>query len=209
VELLDKEFKQVKEQYLLYLREFGEVTRAQKDACYAPRGRVWRLLLRQEQTLEREMERKLRLLWQMQRQDRERLQRIDAEQELEYRPEDAAEERVADELLERMKDLYVKTQAERKAAREGNRGQGTGNREVQRGQAQGAKVEEQEPTNPEPRIPDSGSSAKPQPATPDPGSSTVPSKPPASVKMTEQSEYVTENKGLAPENKAETNGEGQ
>ena len=192
LEALDKEFKQVKEQYLLYLREFGEVTQAQKDACYAPRGRVWRLLLRQEQTLEREMERKLRLLWEMQRQDRERVERIHAEQELEYRPEGAAAERAAEGLMERMKELYAKTQAERKAAREGNRGQGTGNREegnrrqgtgnreegnrgqgtgngeVQRGQAQGAKVEEQESANPEPRNPDPGSSANPEPPQPGP-----------------------------------------
>ena len=221
LEALEKEYEQVKEPWVLYLEEFGKITSAQKDACYAPRGRVWRLLLRQEQTLEREMERKLRLLWDMQRQDRERMQRMYAERDWEYLPEDAAEERTAEALMGRMKQAYDKFVAEVKAARERNRGQETGNREVQRGQAQGAEGEEQEPANPETGNPDFGSSARPEapipdsaswadpePPTPDLGSSTLPTEPSPSVKMTEQSEYVAENTGPASENKAETNREG-
>jgi hypothetical protein len=54
------------------MRRYIEVTPARRDLCFAPTVDVWRLLLRQEESIDRRIERKTRLLWTMQEEDRKR-----------------------------------------------------------------------------------------------------------------------------------------
>ena len=58
--------------YQTYMRRYIEVTPARRDLCFAPTADHWKLLLRQEESLHRQIERKTRLLWAMQEEDRQR-----------------------------------------------------------------------------------------------------------------------------------------
>jgi hypothetical protein len=60
------------ERYQLYLREQVEMTPWLRQACLAPGQLEWRMLLRHENAIERQIERKTRLLMEMQRKERER-----------------------------------------------------------------------------------------------------------------------------------------
>jgi hypothetical protein len=60
--------------YQTYMRRYIEVTPARRDLCFAPTADHWKLLLRQEESLHRQIERKTRLLWAMQEEDRQRKQ---------------------------------------------------------------------------------------------------------------------------------------
>ena len=58
--------------YQTYMRRYMEVTPARRDLCFAPTQDVWKLMLRQEESIDRQIERKTRLLWAMQEEDRQR-----------------------------------------------------------------------------------------------------------------------------------------
>ena len=60
--------------YQTYMRRYIEVTPARRDLCFAPTADHWKLLLRQEESLHRQIERKTRLLWAMQEEDRQQKQ---------------------------------------------------------------------------------------------------------------------------------------
>jgi hypothetical protein len=55
--------------YQFYLRRHVEISMARRNLCFAPREKVWTLLLRQEGYVDRQIERKTRLLWAMQEED--------------------------------------------------------------------------------------------------------------------------------------------
>ena len=60
------------QKYQTYMRRYMEVTPARHDLCFAPKAEVWKLMLRREESLDRQMERKTRLLWAMQKEDWQR-----------------------------------------------------------------------------------------------------------------------------------------
>jgi hypothetical protein len=60
------------ERYALYLREQVEMTPWLRQACLAPGQAEWRMLLRQDNAIERQIERKTRLLMGMPQKERER-----------------------------------------------------------------------------------------------------------------------------------------
>lgn len=69
---LAEEMRDVIESYQLYLKEHVEVTRAMREECLAPvDAGKWRFLLRQELGLDRQIERKTRLILAMQKASRE------------------------------------------------------------------------------------------------------------------------------------------
>ena len=56
-------------QYQFYLRRKVEISPAKRNRCFAPTEKVWPLLMRQEAYVDRQLERKTRLLWAMQEED--------------------------------------------------------------------------------------------------------------------------------------------
>ena len=67
---LNEEMRDVIERYQIFFQEKVEVTRAQRHAVLAPEGPQWALMIRMENSLHRHIERKLRLLLEMQRERR-------------------------------------------------------------------------------------------------------------------------------------------
>ena len=68
-ELVD-EMQQVNQAYEWYIREHVNVTPALLNACFAPNDPEWRALRLQERSYDREIERKIRVLMDMQKSDR-------------------------------------------------------------------------------------------------------------------------------------------
>jgi hypothetical protein len=62
VGLLEEEIVSVREDAALLEREEKETALAERDACLAPEGKQWTLLLRQENALDRAIDRKVRIL---------------------------------------------------------------------------------------------------------------------------------------------------
>jgi hypothetical protein len=60
--VLNLEIRDVAEEYQLYLEEYVQLSRAQRDAALAPTPEDWHVLIRQENVLNRQIERKLKLL---------------------------------------------------------------------------------------------------------------------------------------------------
>jgi len=67
-----EERKEMTEEYELFLREHAEVSDAARDACLAPTDPRWTWILRMDNYLDRQLERKLRLLEMLQEQRRKR-----------------------------------------------------------------------------------------------------------------------------------------
>lgn len=70
-DLIDEQ-KEWNEKYQFYVRRHVEISQARRNLCFAPTEKEWTLLLRQEASLDRQIERKTRLLWEMQEVDRKR-----------------------------------------------------------------------------------------------------------------------------------------
>ena len=62
-----EETRDVMEEYQFYLREHVEISPAMRDACLAPTQDGWALMIRQEDAIDRQIERKTKLLMQMQK----------------------------------------------------------------------------------------------------------------------------------------------
>ena len=60
------------QKYTTFMRRYIEVSPARRDLCFAPTEAKWKLILRQEAGIDRQIERKTRLLWEMQEVDRRR-----------------------------------------------------------------------------------------------------------------------------------------
>jgi hypothetical protein len=69
--LVAEEMAAVGRQYELFLREHVESTRAARMAATAPSHAQWAAIIRQQNSLQRQMERKIRLLMELQRERRE------------------------------------------------------------------------------------------------------------------------------------------
>lgn len=70
--LLLEERKEVAEEFELFRREHVEVSDAARDACLAPTDQRWTWILRQDNYLDRQLERKIRLLDMLQEKRRKR-----------------------------------------------------------------------------------------------------------------------------------------
>jgi len=101
------------QKYQTFMRRHIEVSPARRDLCFAPTEARWKLILRQEAGIDRQIERKTRLLWEMQEVDRrrredERWQEI-AQQEAEAAEAREAEARAKEvEHARRMEELAVR-----------------------------------------------------------------------------------------------------
>ncbi len=69
---LQEETRDVAEEYALYLQEYVHVSPALRNATLAPTNPEWRSIIRHEYTLDRLIERKLKLLMQVQKARRAR-----------------------------------------------------------------------------------------------------------------------------------------
>jgi len=101
------------QKYATFMRRYIEVSPARRDLCFAPTEARWKLILRQEAGIDRQIERKTRLLWEMQEVDRRR--REDEQwQEIAQQEAEAAEAREAEarakqvEHATRMEELAVR-----------------------------------------------------------------------------------------------------
>jgi hypothetical protein len=84
------------QKYQTFMRRYMEVTPARRDLCFAPNDEAkWRLILRQEANIDRQIERKTRLLWEMQEVDLKRRQ-DEQWQEIVRQEEEAAKAREAE-----------------------------------------------------------------------------------------------------------------
>ena len=101
------------QKYATFMRRYIEVSPARRDLCFVPTEARWKLILRQEAGIDRQIERKTRLLWEMQEVDRKR--REDGQwQEIAQQEAEAAEAREAEarakqvEHATRMEELAVR-----------------------------------------------------------------------------------------------------
>ncbi len=95
-DLFDEQ-KEWNEHYQFYLRRKVEISRARRNLCFAPTEGKWRLILRQEAMVDRQMERKTRLLWEMP--DRDWKRRHDEEWQQFIREESEDEEEDTTDLI--------------------------------------------------------------------------------------------------------------
>ena len=110
------------QKYQTFMRRYLEVSPARRDLCFAPTEAKWKLILRQEAAIDRQIERKTRLLWEMQEVDRKRREdeqwqeivRQEAEaaeaHAAQARAEEAERIRRMEELTERMAERIRKIQ---------------------------------------------------------------------------------------------------
>jgi len=66
--LLEEEIASVREEFAYAERENAERAAIERDACLAPEGETWRMMLRQEASLDRSIDRKVRILLALRRQ---------------------------------------------------------------------------------------------------------------------------------------------
>ena len=101
------------QKYATFMRRYIEVSPARRDLCFAPTEARWKLILRQEAGIDRQIERKTRLLWEMQEVDRRRRE-DERWQEIAQQEAEAAEAREAEarakqvEHATRMEELAVR-----------------------------------------------------------------------------------------------------
>ena len=101
------------QKYATFMRRYIEVSPARRDLCFVPTEARWKLILRQEAGIDRQIERKTRLLWEMQEVDRRRRE-DERWQEIAQQEAEAAEAREAEarakqvEHATRMEELAVR-----------------------------------------------------------------------------------------------------
>ena len=71
-----EESRDVVEEYQLYLEEHVQISRAQRDAALAPTPSEWHVMIRHENALNRQIERKLELLDRIQKRRRHEEERL-------------------------------------------------------------------------------------------------------------------------------------
>ena len=118
------------QKYQTFMRRYIEVSPARRDLCFAPTEAKWRLILRQEAGIDRQIERKTRLLWEMQEVDGKRrrdehwqeMVQQEAEaaeaREAEARAQEAERARMMEELAERMAERLRNIQEQSRQAAE-------------------------------------------------------------------------------------------
>jgi len=63
--LLEEEIASVREEFEYAEKANEERAAIERDACLAPEGETWKMMLRQEATLDRSIDRKVRILWRL------------------------------------------------------------------------------------------------------------------------------------------------
>ncbi len=77
--LVREEVRRVREEYDLYVQEHVEISAAERDASLAPSGSQWTWIIRQENALERAIDRKVKILMRMRGQAKRQKSRTEAE----------------------------------------------------------------------------------------------------------------------------------
>ena len=125
------------QRYLTYIRRHMEITPARRGLCFIPTEERWKLLLRQEESIDRQLERKTRLLWAMQEEDRKRrgdeewqeIIRQEAEaaeaREAEARAQEAEQTRLIEEAAAQIGEHFKKIQEQSRQVAE-NKGLASG-----------------------------------------------------------------------------------
>jgi len=92
---------------------------AELNACFVPKGKAWAAATRQAAQLDQRIDKKMRLYWETQKQDRERMVRQYEEAKLEATPEEQAAEQDAKEFIGKFAALIHEMDAKLKAVEEG------------------------------------------------------------------------------------------
>ncbi|HTS67964.1 MAG TPA: hypothetical protein VMO17_03195 [Terriglobia bacterium] len=187
-----------------HLETMRPPSQAEINACFVPKGKAWRALQRQAASLDQRLEKKMRLYWDTQQKDRERLLRRSEEEKLEATPEEAAADQEAKEFLGKLMGLINETNVKLKAAAEARRAAAageTGSTGAPTGEAPevtdspSKTVDRRENSNGQADTTKSTASQKPA------GSAGVPTREPrpaAEPEVSEQSEAMVENQGQFP-----------
>jgi hypothetical protein len=153
------------QKYQTFMRRHMEVSPARRDLCFAPTEAKWRLILRQEVGIDRQIERKTRLLWEMQEVDRQRRQdeewqeivQQEAEsaqaREAEARAQEAEQARMIEEAAAEIGERLKKIQEQSRQAAE-NKGQCRIQSRTRRREARGGRPEAPRIRDSEFRIPE-------------------------------------------------------
>ncbi|HMD96450.1 MAG TPA: hypothetical protein VKM93_03845 [Terriglobia bacterium] len=104
--------------WLEHLESLRPPSQAEINACFVPQGKAWRALTRQAASLDQRIDKKMRLYWETQKKDRERIVRRYEEEKLEATPEEAAAEQEAKEFTEKLMGLIREMNAKLKATEE-------------------------------------------------------------------------------------------
>ena len=196
--------------WLEHVETMRPPSQAEVNACFVPKGKAWRALQRQAASLDQRLEKKMRLYWDLQQKDRERIVRQYEEEKLEATPEEAAAEQEAKQFLAKLEGLINEVNAKLKEAAEARQaaaGGETGTSAVPSSEASEASKSPSKPVDkPEKRNAGgnttarttsqkrAGKAAETRSAS---GAETEP-------ELSEQSEGVVENKGAPSQNKPET-----
>jgi len=177
-----------------HLETLRPPSQAELNACFVPQGKAWRALSRQAASLDQRMDKKMRLYWETQKKDRERIVRQYEESKLEATAEEVAADQDAKEFMEKLMGLIGEMDRKLKAAAEAR-------------QAESADETEPELVEKAGRSPDSGNTTPSNAGQKPSRSAGVPTGERSDARSTqarEQSGALVENKGAASENKAKT-----
>ena len=121
VEGLQRDMLKWNTAWLAYLDTMREPRQAELKACFVPKGKAWRAAMRQAASLDQRIEKKMRLYWDTQEKDRERIVRQYEESKLEATAEEVAAEQEAKEFIGKLGALIQEMDAKLKAAAEARR----------------------------------------------------------------------------------------
>jgi translation initiation factor IF-2 len=183
-----------------HLETMRPPSQAELNACFVRKGKAWRAALRQAASLDQRMEKKMRLYWDMQAKDRERIVRQYEEGQLKATPEEVAAEAEAKGFIARFMGLIREMEAKLKAAEEARRAEAEAEAETAAELTEEASASTDDDTA-EYNITTSNDGQKP---ADEPAEAPAESSAETPVEVTEQSGAMIENKGAASENKAET-----
>jgi len=169
-------------------------TQAELNACCVPQGKAWRAAIRQAASLDQRIDKKMRLYWEAQKKDRERIVRQYEEAKLEATPEEVAAEQEAKEFTAKLGALIQGMDAKLKAEAETRQATAAGETEAEVvGEPSHSAADNKTTASTDGQRPASRAASAPS------GSSAE-----ASADLSEQSEELVENKEAGSENKPET-----
>jgi len=194
---------------LEYLETIRPPSQAELNACFVPQGKAWRATMRQAAWLDQRLEKKMRLYWEAQKKDRERLVRMHEEAKLEAAPEEVAAEQEATQMIANLTAAIQELDAKMKAAEEELRAAnevGAGSARPVGGTspvADSTSDGDEKPQASASHVKTTPSTTRQKPAG-EPIEARSGSSVQAPTKLTEQSGESVENKGAGSENKPET-----
>ena len=98
-----------------HLETMRPPSQAELNACFVPKGKAWRRLMQQAASLDQRLDKKMRLYWDTQEKDRERIVRRHEEAKLEATPEEEAAEQEAKAFNDKLMGLIAELDAKLKA----------------------------------------------------------------------------------------------